>query len=38
MGGGGGIALQFYQRFLVLQLGGLNFFKYVICNKQIITC
>ena len=24
--------------FLVLQLGGLIFFKHVICNKQIITC
>ena len=35
----GRIALQFYQRFLVLQLGGLiNFFKHVICNKQVITC
>ena len=36
---GGRIALagrQFYQRFLVLQLGGLIFFKHVICNKQII--
>ena len=32
------IALQFYQRFLVLQLGDLTFFKHVICNKQIITC
>jgi len=35
----GRIALQFYQRFLVLQLGGFIFFKHVICNKQIIiTC
>ena len=34
----GRIALQFYQRFLVLQLGALIFFKRVICNKQIITC
>ena len=34
----GGIPSQFYQRFLVLQLGGLIFFKYVICNKQILTC
>ena len=33
----GRIALQFYQRFLVLILGGLIFFKHVICNKQIIT-
>ena len=24
--------------FLVLQLGGLIFFKHVTCNKQIITC
>ena len=29
----GGIALQFYQRFVVLQLGGLIFLKHVICNK-----
>ena len=34
----GRIALQFCQRFLVLQLGGLIFFERVICNKQIITC
>ena len=34
----GRIALQFYQRFLVLQLIGLIFFKHVICNKQIIIC
>ena len=34
----GRIALQFYQRFLVLHLGGLIFFKHVICNKQIISC
>ena len=34
----GRIGLQFCQRFLVLQLGGLIFFKRVICNKQIITC
>ena len=33
----GRIALQFYQRFLVLQLGGLIVFKHVICNKQIVT-
>ena len=32
----GRIALQFYQHFLVLQLGGLIFFKHVICSKQII--
>ena len=29
----GRIALQFYQRFLVLQVGGLIFFKHVICSK-----
>ena len=34
----GRIAFQFYQHFLVLQLGGLIFFKPIICNKQIITC
>ena len=34
----GRIALQFFQRFLVLQLSGLIFFKRVICNEQIITC
>ena len=34
----GRIAFQFYQRFLVIQLGGLIFFKHVICNRQIITC
>ena len=34
----GRIALQFYQRFLVLQLSGLIFFKHVISNKQIIAC
>ena len=34
----GKIALQFCQRFLVLQLGGLIFLNRVICNKQIITC
>ena len=33
---GGRIALQFYQHFLVLQLGGLNFFTHLICNKKII--
>ena len=33
----GRIALQFYQQLLVLQLGGLNFLKHVICHKQIIT-
>ena len=32
----GRIALQFCQRFLVLQLGGLIFFKRVICNKQYV--
>ena len=32
------MALQFYQRFVVVQLGGLIFFKHVICNNQIITC
>ena len=30
----GRIALQFYQRFLVLQLGGLIFVKHVICIKS----
>ena len=34
----GKIALQSYQRFLVLYLGSLVFFKLVICNKQITTC
>ena len=33
----GRIALQFCQRFLVLQLGGLIFFNRVICSKQIIN-
>ena len=33
----GRIALQFYRRFLVLQLGGLVFFKLVIWNKQIFN-
>ena len=34
----GRIPLQFYQRFLVLQFGGLVFLKHEIYNKQISTC
>ena len=33
----GRIALQFYQRFLVLQLGGLIFSKHVMCNCGVFV-